>query len=383
MTRITTPTARISVVALLAGVLLCGGCVRSSAEGNAGAPPPLPVHEEGDGSWVQVDRPDQFPLATAIARRATSELSVTGVVEPDVSRAVPVVSLASGRVIEVRVRLGDTVRKGQLLLRVQSADMVSALADYRKAVADDELARIQLERATVLFDRGAVAKKDLEVVQSTTQKAVVELQTAAERLRVLGGSTDQSPTGIVEIVAPVSGIITEQNITTAGGVKSLDSSPNLLTISDLSHVWIMCDVYENDLRQVRVGDAADIHLAPYPDRVLAGRIGNIAPILDPSLRTAKVRIEVANPGLMRVGMFVNAALHDQSTEIHAVVPATAILHLHDRDWVYVPEGKGRFRRREVVSGQMLPGQQQEVRSGLEAGEPVVADALTLQNTVEQ
>jgi membrane fusion protein, heavy metal efflux system len=204
-----------------------------------------------------------------------------------------------------------------------------------------------------------------------------------ERLRVLGADPSHPSVPIVDVVAPVSGVITEQNVTNAAGVKSLDNSPNLFTISDLSHVWIVCDVYENDLPTVGVGDTAEIHLAAYPDRVLTGRINNIASILDPTIRTAKVRIEVANPGILRVGMFVTATFHSRATETRAVVPATAVLHLHDREWVYVPVGNGRFERREVSGGPMLAGNMQELRSGLKPGERVVANALVFQNTVEQ
>lgn len=367
------------LLAALAGA--CGG--RTSVDAASGAPPPAVVEHDGDPNLVKVDRPDQFPLATATARDATPVLNVNGVVSPDVSRAVPVVSLASGRVVDVRARLGDRVRKGQLLLRIQSADVSQAFSDYRKAVADEALARTQLDRATALFERGAIARKDLEVAQDTGDKAQVDVQNAADRLHVLGLSPGQPPTAVVDVVAPVSGVITEQNVTTAAGVKSLDNSPNLFTISDLSRVWIVCDVYENDLPIVRVGDRADIHLDAYPDRPLAGRVDNIGAILDPNTRTAKVRIDVPNPGLMRVGMFVTATFHGQAHETRAVVPASAILHLHDREWVYVPAGTGQFRRRAVVSGAMLPDRMQEVASGLRPGDRVVSNALVLQNTVEQ
>jgi len=374
---------KLAAAAAVALALVSGACARGNAQTESGAPPQPIVDEEGDGTMVRVDHPERFPLSAATERRAAPELSVTGVVNPDVSRAVPVVSLASGRVVEVRARLGDDVKKGQLLLRIQSSDIASAFSDYRKAIADEVLAKTQLERAQLLFDRGAIAKKDLEVAQDIEDKAVVDVQTTTERLRVLGVGTDRPPTGIVDILAPTDGIITEQNVTNAAGVKSLDNSPNLFTISDLTHVWILCDVYENDLPSVRVGDTAEIRLAAYPDRVLTGRIGNIGPILDPTIRSAKVRIEVANPGVMRVGMFVTAIFHGQTTEVHAVVPASAVLHLHDRDWVYVPLDNGRFGRREVISGRMLPGQQQELLSGVDPGERVVTNALVLQNTVEQ
>lgn len=370
-------------VGLACAALVVGCSVNGNTDRTAGAPPPAPVEQDGDGSVVHVDHPERFPLATATRHDALPELSVTGVVSPDVSRAVPVVSLSSGRVVDLRARLGDQVHQGQLLMRIQSADVSAAFSDYRKALADEALARTQLDRAKALYDRGAVAQKDLEVAEDTANKAVVDVETATERLRVLGMNTNQAPTAVVDILAPVSGVITEQNVTNAAGVKSIDNSPNLFTISDLSHVWIVCDVYENDLPTVRIGDTAQIHLNAYPDRVMTGRISNIGPTLDPTIRTAKVRIEVANPGLMRIGMFVTATFYGQTTEKRAVVPATAILHLHDREWVYVPVGNGRFERKEVVGGQMRPGNMQELMSGLKQGERVVSNALVFQNTVEQ
>jgi cobalt-zinc-cadmium efflux system membrane fusion protein len=177
-------------------------------------------------------------------------------------------------------------------------------------------------------------------------------------------------------------VITDQQVTNAAGVQGL-SGPNPFTISDLSYVWIICDVFENDLDAVRVGEYADIRLNAYPDKVLKGRIDNILPVLDPSIRTAKVRLEVANPGMMRVGMFATATFYGGTPETHVVIPATAILHLHDREWVYTPTSAGHFKRLEVSAGSMLPGNQQEVVSGLKPGDKVVSNALALQNTVEQ
>jgi cobalt-zinc-cadmium efflux system membrane fusion protein len=143
-------------------------------------------------------------------------------------------------------------------------------------------------------------------------------------------------------------------------------------------------VYENDLSNVHVGENADIKLNAYPDKVVTGKISNVGPILDPNARTAKVRIEVANPGLlMRVGMFVTATFHGQKKERHAAVPASAILHLHDRDWVYLPAGGNKFRRVEVKSGANLPNGMQEIIAGIDPGQQVVQNGLVLQSTVEQ
>lgn len=367
----------------LALVLALAGCrAKGQPDPKAEAPPPAQIENETDVNLVKVDHPEQFPLATAELRRTAPELQVTGVVSADVSRNVPVISLASGRVVEIHAKLGDTVAKGQLLMRVQSSDISSAFSDYRHAVADHTLVRAQLSRAQLLFEKGAIPQKDVEVAQDAADKAQVDVDTALERLKVLGVDVAR-PSSLVDIFAPISGVIVEQNVTNAGGVKTLDNSPNLFTIADLSNVWVICDVYENDLASVRLGEFADVHLSAYPGQVLRARIDNIGPIMDPNIRTAKVRLQVPNPGLMRLGMFATATFHGQQAVSRAVVPASAVLHLHDRDWVYVPAAEKTFRRVEVTGGRMLPPNLQEVLNGIAPGDQVVSNALVLQNTAEQ
>ena len=366
---------------ILAAGLLLAGCGDSKGDPKAEAPPAAKVEREEDVNIVQVDHPEQFPLAAAVVHVATSQLIVTGAVNPDISRSVPVISIATGRVVEIHARLGDTVKKGQLLLQVQSADLSGAFSDHRKAVADEKLARIQFERSKLLYDKGAISLNDFQTAEDVENKAQVDVDNTTERLRVLGGSIDH-PTAIVDIVAPVAGVITDQQVTNAAGVAGL-GSPNPFTISDLSYVWIVCDLYENDLPSVHIGETAEIRLNAYPDKIFTGRISNVLPVLDPTLRTAKVRIEVRNPGLMRVGMFVTATFHGQKKEKHAAVPASAILHLHDREWIYVPAGGNKFRRVEVTSGDALPDKMQEIVAGIQPGQQVVSNALVMQNTVEQ
>ena len=370
------------LTAALALALLLAGCgVKAASDPAAGAPPAAQVDEEGNADLVKVTHPEQFPIVTAGKRDSAPALNVTGVVTADVSRNVPVISLASGRILEVKARLGDSVTKGQLLLRVQSTDTSAAFSDYRQAVADETLARAQLARSKLLFDKGAVAQKDLEVAQDVADKARITVETTTERLRVLGADKDH-PSPVVDIVAPASGVITDQQVTAASGTQGL-ASPNAFTISDLSHVWIVCDVYENDLAFVHLDEYAEIRFNAFPNVVLKGRISNIGPTLDPNLRTAKVRLEVQNPGFMRLGMFVKATFHGQKNEVHAVVPASAVLHLHDLDWVYVPTDNGQYRRVQVTGGDMLPGNMQEIRTGIQPGQRVVQNALVLQNTEGQ
>jgi membrane fusion protein, heavy metal efflux system len=356
-------------------------CNGSKADPKAEAPPKAVVEPDLDANNFKVDHPEQFPLAKAVEYKAVPALNVTGVVQPDITRAVPVVSLAAGRVVEIKARLGDVVKKGQVLLRVQSNDVSGAYQIYLKAVNDERLARIQLDRARILYEKGAVAKSALEQAEATQQDTKADLEHATEQLRLLGIDKEH-PSGIVDLVAPISGVISDQQVTNASGVQGL-GSPNPFTISDLSYVWIVCDVYENDLDAVHVGEYADIHLNAYPNQVFKGRVDNILPILDPNLRTAKVRLEVKNPGLARIGMFVTATFYGKQPETHAAVPASAILHLHDREWVYMPLGNGHFKRVEVVTGKMLPDKQQEIISGIKPGDQVVSNALDLQNTVEQ
>jgi membrane fusion protein, heavy metal efflux system len=309
---------------------------------------------------------------------------VTGTVNPDISRTIPVISIASGRVVEVHARIGDYVKKGQLLMDVQSTDVSGAFGQYLKAVNDERLAKVQLDRAKILNDKGAIPNSQVEIAQNAEEDAVAALSAAEEQLRVLGVDKNH-PAAIVKVYAPASGFIIAQNVTNsaAAGVTYSGSS-NAFTIADLSHVWIVCDVYENDLPKVRLGQKADIRLTAYPDRVLTGVISDIGAVLDPQIRTAKVRIQVENPDtLMRVGMFATATLHSRTLQTHAQVPATAVLHLHDRDWVYVPAGDSSFRRVTVLGGATLPGNMQEIISGINAGQQVVSNALALQNTADQ
>jgi membrane fusion protein, heavy metal efflux system len=364
-------------------LVFLGGC--RSAEVNAAAeePPSAKVVPVGDSNLFSVDHPEQFPLAAATEHATAPELVVTGTVTPDVSRNVPVVSLASGRITAIHARLGDTVQKGQLLLSVRSDDVSGGYSTYRMAVADEVLARTQFERAKDLYEHGAIALNDLQVAQDTEDKAKIAVETAAEHLHLLGNDPDK-PAALVEVFAPTSGVITDQQAT-SGSLVQAYNTPYPFTISDLSTTWVVCDVYENDMASVRIGDTAEIRLNAYPDRMFKGRVSNIGSILDPNIRTAKVRIEVPNPGIMRLGMFVKATFRGQAREMHTIVPASSVLHMHDRDFVFSPASGGKFRRVEVVSGDLLPDDLnlQEIKSGLAPGQQVVTNALVLDHVLSQ
>src|SRR6202046_4094894 len=312
------------------GIFFLAGCNDKPSDPKSEVPPPTVVQADADSNLVHVDHPDQFALVAATDYAAASAIQVTGTVNPDISRTIPVISIGSGRVVEVHARIGDYVKKGQLLMDVQSTDVSGAFSAYLKAVNDERLAKVQLDRAKILNDKGAIPNSQVEIAQNAEDDAKAAVSASEEQLRVLGVDKNH-PAATVKVYAPASVYIIAQNVTAAGAAgMTFAGSATAFTIADLSHVWVICDVYENDLPKVRLGQKVDIRLNAYPDRVLTGVISDIGAVLDPQIRTAKVRVQVENPDtLMRVGMFATATIHGRTLETRVQVPASAVLHLHD------------------------------------------------------
>jgi cobalt-zinc-cadmium efflux system membrane fusion protein len=327
-----------------------------------------------DPNVYQVEHPELFKLATVESRDLPIVLNANGAITPDITRTIHVTSLGSGRVVDLRARLGDFVKKGQVLLVISSTDLGGAVGDYQKAKADEVLSHKGLERAQLLYSKGALAEKDLQVAQDTEDKAKVDVLTAEHRVRLLGGDPEH-PGALIELRAPVSGTIVEQNVAGFEGIKSLDNSPNLLTIADLSQVWVVCDVFENDLGAVKMEDAAEIRLNAYPGKVYRGKVADISRVLDPNTRSAKVRIVLPNTdGSLRPGMYAVATLRSRRAQTRMVVPSTATMRLQDKDWLFRKEGQ-QFRRLEArVAGATADGLEQ-IEAAVRPGEQVVANAL--------
>jgi cobalt-zinc-cadmium efflux system membrane fusion protein len=369
--------------------LALAGCHKADEAGREAkeAPPAAPtvITNSGTSGMVKVDKPERFPLTSAVTRQMVSTLNATGSVNPDVSRELPVLSLANGRVISLYVRLGDSVRKGQPIMEVQSPDVSTAFGNYLKAVNDEHLTKITLDRDKLLYDKGAIPQTQLETAQNGEDDSLALLTASEQQLRILGVDKNK-PGDTVKISAPTSGIVISQNATAAAAAGvTYAGAAGSLTIADLSHVWIICDVYENDLATIRLGEQAEIRLAAYPGKVLKGTIGDIGAILDPTIRTAKVRIQVPNPdGILRLGMFATATFEGSKAATIVAIPGDSILHLHDRAFVFEPgDSAGTYRTVEIKIGRTLSGNLVEVVSGLSNGQQVVANALELQNTAAQ
>ncbi len=358
---------------------LCVGVACSKDTPAAVSKPPVTL----DPNVFDTDHPELFKIAKAETRSLPTLVTANGTVSPDVNRTIHVTSLGAGRVVDLGVKLGDNVKKGQTLLVISSPDLSSAFSDYQKAQADEVLSRKALDRAQMLYDRGAIAAKDLETAQDTEEKAKVDVQTAEHHVQILGADPAH-PSPLIDLRAPVSGTIVEQNVAGYEGVKSLDNTPNLFTIADLGQVWVVCDVFENDLGEVHLGDAAEIRLNAFPDRVLQGKVADISRVLDPNTRSAKVRIVLGNTdGSLRPGMYAVATFRSRKLTNRVIVPSTAIMRLHDKDWVFRKEGDKRFRKVVVQADGLAPDGMQEIRDGVKPGDELVTNALEFSTEVAE
>jgi len=372
--------------AAIGGALLLAGMGASCSDDPKAAPTKAEVTL--DPNLYTVEHPDLFKLATVETRDLPTTLHANGGVTPDINSTIHMTSQGSGRVVELKVRLGDYVKKGQVLLFIHSADLAAAFSDYQKAAADQRLAQKARDRAQLLYSHGALAEKDLQQAEDTEEKAKADVQNTEQRVRLLGGDPAH-PSAMIELRAPVSGTIVEQNISGFEGIKSLDNSPNLFTIADLTHVWVLCDVYENDLGEVHLGDTAEIRLNAYPDQTYHGKVADISRVLDPATRSAKVRIVLSNrDGSLRPGMFAVATFRSRKSQSRIVVPSTALIRLQDKDWVFRKEGPQRFHRIEVrtlggITDGMQPIDQFSTKDGLKAGDEIVANALEFSSAVAE
>jgi cobalt-zinc-cadmium efflux system membrane fusion protein len=373
-----------AVLSLIFSLTIISLTLLSASCSNDAKPAPTKAEITLDPNVYKPDHPELFKLVTVEVRELPTVLTANGSVTPDVNRTIHVTSQGSGRVIDLKVRLGDSVSKGQGLLSIYSADLAGAFSDYQKAVADERLAKTSLDRAQLLYSHGALAEKDIQQAEDAEEKAKVDVQNTEQHVRILGGDPAH-PGSLIELRAPVSGTIVEQNISGFEGVKSLDNSPNLFTIADLTQVWVVCDVYENDLSQIKLGDSAEIRLNAYPGKVYHGTVADISRVLDPNLRSAKVRIVLANAdGSLRPNMYAVATFRSRELQSRLVVPSTAIMRLQDKDWVFLKEGQNQFRKTEVHTQGVTEDGFQILQDGpLKTGDQVVANALPFSTSVAE
>jgi cobalt-zinc-cadmium efflux system membrane fusion protein len=305
-------------------------------------------------------------------------LRLSGSVAFNAFQTTPVFAAVGGPVHEILATPGQVVHQGQPLLTVTSPDYSSSRSAYVKARDSSELADKLYARAKDLYAHGAIAEADLQQAESTQLQAHADLESAADALRALGVTDPEAlaknppkVTGQVPVVAPVSGEIVERlvgpgQLLQAGGTQCF-------TISNTDSVWVLVNVYQNDLPYVHTGDVVEINTESYP-QTFHGKVSYIAPALDPTTRTLQARIVTPNPArLLKKDMYVTVTLHAGAIKNAFTVPDSAVLRdTENQPFVYVQTGSNEFSRRVVSLGDSENGRTQ-ISSGLKDGDKVVGD----------
>ncbi len=319
----------------------------------------------------------RLTVEPARAQATEAKLLLPGVVESDPARTAAVLSPLTGRVLEIKVALGDRVRQGQVLAIIDSPDLAQAYEDDDKAADALQLAGKNLERQEGQFKLGTASSRDLDQARSDRTQAAAEYERAQARLRVLGVPADpQHRSRLLAVTAPVSGSVTTMTI--ARGNMINDPTQPLMTVADLSVVWVTALVAEKDLGGVARDQDVEVRLDAYPGKVLNGKVLFVSDVLDPDSRRDKLRIAFPNADtLLKPNMFATVTLTGtQQTQV--VLPTSALLMNNDRTTVFVATAPWTFERRTVQT-RIDEGTTVVLESGVKAGEQVVVRGGILLN----
>ena len=363
--------------ALVWAALAAAGCGGHGETASAESPA-ADARAKDDAITVDDKMRASLTIATVQERDAASSLTIAGKVQFDEDRLSRVLVPVAGQIVDLRVKVGDVVAKGQPLCAVNSREASAAVGEHIESHKDLELAEKTAAMTEDLFQHDAASRIALQQAQSDLAKAQSKLARTEQALHALGIEDDHrlaSFTGRVPIPAPIGGSIIERKVTEGQFVQS-DSTP-IITVADLSTVWVIGDLFERDLHLVAAGQPAAITTAAYPGGRFQGRVNYISEVIDPATRTAKVRISVPNPGgRLKPEMFAAVALGVAANERVVVLASRAIFTEDGRTYAYVEGGAGRFVRRpiEVAPGE---GAERRILSGLHAGDRVVVDGAIL------
>lgn len=355
-----------SVLAVL--VAGAAGCAEKSAP--AAVPEDTPAHaairlEPGNPylKFVKIEKAELSAAATSVR--------LTGKVSFDENHTQRLASPIDGRATKILVELGDKVKAGQGLIILSSPHVSEVQADAQKARQDMDLAQKAWERAVKLKELGAVSEKEAAQAEADFKKAKADAARGSAQLQSLSVSASD-PTVSVALRAQIGGTVVERNVLVGQEVRQ-DSALPLLTISDLSTVWVLADVYEQDLGLVSRGEAVKIRVSAYPDEAFDGKVEHVGDVVDPASRTVKVRCSVNNPNLrLKPEMFAKIELLESSNEKVMLLPSKAILTSSDSARIIVASNDNLFRERRLAVGPEMDGKVR-VLHGLEPGERVVTD----------
>jgi len=317
--------------------------------------------------------PDTKGIQTAtVEKTAVPEyLDLPAHIEADPTRVVHVYPPIGGRIIEMEVRPWDHVAKGQPLALIESADLSRSVADYHKALADNEVKQKELARAKDLYEHNAIAEKDYQQAQADALSSQADLTAARDQIRVFGVDPDHA-TSQLSVVAPRAGVILDVSGASGEYSKSLDAPDPLCTVADISTIWADGDIYESDLTAAKPGQQATVTLSAYPGQHWSGRVSVVSDAVDPATRTLHVRVTLANPGeRIKPEMFGAIRLTRDVAQV-ILAPASAVIREGNSAYVFVAKSPGRYERRNVTLGRVF-GSSVEIAKGLSPGETIVSE----------
>ena len=346
----------------------------------AGAEPEAPPFvRQGEKIFVPENSPLRQRLAVLAAptRLESGKITAPGTVESDPTRTIPVLPPGGGRVREVKVSLGERVQRGQALLVIDSWDLAQAYDDNDKAASTARLAAVNFKRAEEQFKIGATAQRDLDQARSDNEQAAAEYARTRARLRAMGADEDARGAGrLLTVRAPVAGSVTA--LATGTGAVINDTTQSVMSIADLSTVWVTAEVAERDLRFVSAGQDAEVSVDAFPDRHLHGKVLFVPAVLEADSRRNKTRIAFANPdGALKPNMFTTVTLYGPA-RARVVLPSSALLMNNDRTTVFVATAPWTFERR-TVEPLLEESAQVAIDSGVQPGEQVVVKGGILLN----
>jgi len=367
-----------SLIFILVALALAAGAWRLLLGPNGhSAPAPVAVEKPQplirSGEKIEVPERSAIRSRLAIApvaeRDIRRDLMLPAAVEADPARLIKVLPPVAGRVIGLKVQLGERVTAGQPLVVIDSPDLAGAYADYDRAKAGMALARKSLDRQRGLAKIGGAAEKDLQQAENDFAAAEAELRRSEARLKQIGVEADttaQSRT--VTVAAPMAGSVIELDV--GPGAYWNDATASLMTIADLRTIWVTANVPESDTAFVTKGQEVDVAFPAYPDAPRRGEVLFVSDVLDPDTRRTKVRIAFDNPDTrLRPGMFANVTFHAPARRA-AVLPTSALVLKDDINQVYVETAPWTFEARTVDIG-FQQGNEVVLKGGVAAGERVV------------
>jgi cobalt-zinc-cadmium efflux system membrane fusion protein len=348
------------------------GCGTDKSADNASSNP-----KNSTSPGTEYIAPDSKGIQTEAARTSAipEYLDLPAHIEADPTRVVHVFAPAGGRIVEMKVRPWDRVEKGQTLAMLESSDLARAVADYHKALADHQVKQKALARSQDLLEHKAISEKDYEQAQGDAQQSQAEVEAGREQVRVFGMDPDHASTQLL-VKAPRAGVVLDIGAAPGEFSQALSAPAPLATIADITSVWAVGDIYEQDLSAAKSGEEAQVNLNAYPEQHWAGRVSVVSDAVDPATRTLHVRVVLPNEGArIKPGMFGAIRILRSSAQ-GILVPMSAVIREGNDAYVFVGKGNGHFERRAVKIGRTQDGSI-EILSGVTAGETIVSEGTLL------